>query len=79
MFYVYVLKKKNSKLLYFGYTKDLQERMRNHKYDLRKDYELVYYEAFKSKEDAEKREKDLKMYGAGRGHLKKRISKSLEL
>ena len=79
MYYVYVLKKKDSKLLYFGYTKDLRERMQNHKYDLRKDYELVYYEAFKSKEDAEQREKDLKMYGAGRGHLKKGISKSLEL
>lgn len=78
MFYVYVLKKKNSKLLYFGYTEDLRERMRSHKYDRRKDYELIYYEAFKSKEDAQKREKDLKMYGAGRGHLKKRLYKSLE-
>ena len=78
MYYVYVLKKKNSKLLYFGYTEDLRERMRNHKYDRRKEYELVYYEAFKSKEDAQNREKDLKMYGAGRGHLKKRLNKSLE-
>ena len=78
MFYVYVLRKKNSKLLYFGYTEDLKKRMRDHKYDRRKNYELVYYEAFKSKEDAQSREKDLKMYGAGRGHLKKRITKSLE-
>ena len=78
MYYVYVLKKKGSKLLYFGYTNDLVERLRNHKYDRRKDYGLVYYEAFKSKEDAQRRERDLKMYGAGRGHLKKRIGKSLE-
>ena len=79
MYYVYVLKKQDSKLLYFGYTEDLRERMQSHRYDRRKDYELVYYEAFKSREDAQKREKDLKMYGAGRGHLKKRIIKSLEL
>ena len=73
-----MLKKKDSKLLYFGYTDNLVERMKNHKYDRRKNYELVYYEAFKIKEDAQRRERDLKMYGAGRGHLKKRIHKSLE-
>ena len=78
MYYVYVLKKNNSKLLYFGYTQNLEQRNRSHKYDRRKDYELVYYEAFKNKEDAEKREKDLKKFGAGYGHLKKRIARSLE-
>ena len=78
MYYVYVLKKKDSKLLYFGYTDNLIERMKSHRYDRRKNYELVYYEAFKNKEDAQRRERDLKMYGAGRGHLKKRIYKSLE-
>ena len=78
MYYVYVLKNKTSKLLYIGYSSDLRERMRNHKYDRRKNDELVYYEAFKNEKDARKRERDLKKLGAGYGHLKKRISKSLE-
>ena len=52
--------------------------IKGHKYDRRKNYELVYYEAYKSKEDAQKRERDLKKFGAGYGHLKKRISKSLK-
>ena len=79
MYYVYVLKNKTSKLLYFGYTDNLRERMiKGHKYDRRKNYELIYYEAYKSKLNAQKRERDLKKFGAGYGHLKKRISKSLE-
>ncbi|MBI2065234.1 MAG: GIY-YIG nuclease family protein [Candidatus Yanofskybacteria bacterium] len=78
MYYVYVLKKNNSKLLYFGYTKNLEQRNRSHRHDRRNDYELVYYEAFKNKEDAEQREKDLKNFGSGYGHLKKRIKRSLE-
>ena len=78
MYYVYVLKKQNSKLLYVGYTINLDQRMQNHNSDRRRGYDLVYYEAFKSKEDAMKREKDLKNYGSGFGHLKKRLNKSLE-
>ena len=38
--------------------------------------ELVYYEAYKSKEDATKREKQLKHYKSAWGYLKKRIAKS---
>ena len=77
-YYVYMLKKNNSKLLYIGYTQSLEQRMNGHKYDRRKDYELVSFEAFKNKENAEKREKDLKNFGAGYRHLKKRIKRSLE-
>jgi len=39
--------------------------------------ELIYYEAFKSKMDAQNREQHLKQYGNALGHLKKRISRSL--
>lgn len=39
--------------------------------------ELVYYEAYKSKMDAQNREQRLKQYGNSLGHLRKRISRSL--
>jgi len=41
--------------------------------------EVVYYEAYKSKEDAKNREYQLKQYGNALGHLKRRISNSLEM
>ena len=41
-------------------------------------WKLVYYEAYVSESDARERERKLKQYGAGRGHLKKRIDKSIE-
>ncbi len=39
--------------------------------------ELVYYEAYKSKEDAKNREKQLKRYGNALLFLKKRIKDCL--
>ena len=72
MYYVYALKIKNGKL-YIGYTSDLRRRLREHKIKMP---ELVYYEAYKSKEDATKREKQLKHYKSAWGYLKKRIAKS---
>jgi len=41
--------------------------------------ELVYYEAYRSRKDAENREYQLKKYGNALGHLKRRISDSLEM
>ena len=41
-------------------------------------WKLIYYEAYVSESDARERERKLKQYGAGRGHLKKRIEKSIE-
>jgi len=72
MYYVYVLKIKYNKL-YFGYTIDLRRRLKEHKAKISN---LVYYEAYKSKEDATKREKRLKQYKSAWGQLKKRIVKS---
>ena len=83
MYYVYFLKDLNSEWIYIGYTSDLRRRLKEHK--LGKTFttkrfssiELVYYEAFKSAEDAQERERKLKQYGNSLGILKKRISKSL--
>ncbi len=83
MHYVYLLKDPNSEWIYIGYTSDLRKRIKEHKQGktatTRKfsSIELVYYEAYKSAEDAKEREKKLKQYGNSLGILKKRISRSI--
>lgn len=79
MFYVYVLKNKKEKI-YIGFTSDLKARVRKHNSGGSKftreyrPWELIYYEAFKSENDARMRERTLKEYGNSLGQLKKRIS-----
>ncbi len=75
MFYVYILQK--DKHFYIGYTNSLTRRMRDHKFDRRKDYELIYFEGYKNEIDARNREKSLKHFGSGLGLLKKRIAHSI--
>ena len=73
MYYVYVLsQKRRSTDLYIGFTEDLKRRLTQHKREYPS--ELLYYEAYKSKEAAQNREKKLKFYGSAWRALKKRIS-----
>ena len=72
MYYVYIIKQATGSL-YIGYTTDLRRRLREHKLKL---VDLIYYEAYKSKEDAIQREQQLKEYKSAWGQLKKRITKS---
>ncbi|OGY60309.1 MAG: hypothetical protein A3B23_00185 [Candidatus Colwellbacteria bacterium RIFCSPLOWO2_01_FULL_48_10] len=82
MFYFYLLKNK-FKNIYIGYTADLRQRIKDHNYgkvDVTKDkkpWQIFYYEAYLSEDDARLRESTLKNYGSILGQLKKRISKSL--
>ena len=76
MNYVYVLKNKVSKEIYYGYTNNIERRMQEHNKDNR--FELIYYEAYKSELDARERERKLKDYGQARAHLKNRIKRSFE-
>ena len=68
-YYVYLLKSKQSKRIYIGCTGDLRKRLKEHidgKVFSTKNMlpiELLYYEAYKSKDIAYKREKTLKAYG----------------
>jgi len=84
MYYVYILKSEKSKWVYIGYTNNLKRRLAEHKAGKSVTtarlgpMELVYYEAFKSSNDAKTREGRLKKYGASLGHLKKRIRESLD-
>ena len=83
MFYVYVVKSKSTKELYYGFSSDLKARVESHnrghniatKYGV--PWELVYYEAYKSEKDARARESKLKHYGNARTHTKNRIQNSL--
>ncbi len=70
MFYVYVLLSTINKDIYIGFTEDLKNRFLLHnegKVKSTKAYKpwiLVYYEAYKSKKDVTKREKELKLHKA---------------
>lgn len=80
MFFVYVLKKKDSRLLYVGYTKNLRRRLLEHRKDKWKNYNFVYCEAYVyvNEKDAKKREQQLKKYGAGLGHIRNRLHGTLK-
>jgi len=85
MYYVYLLKDPTSKRIYVGYTSNLRRRLKEHRegktYTTRRftSIELIYYESYKSAEDAKDREKKIKQYGNSLGILKKRISRSLSM
>lgn len=82
MFYVYVLQSKKDKNLYIGYSNDLRKRVRQHKQGNvkstkgRRPLKLIYYEAYKEKSDATKREYELKK-GQWREILRARLKNSL--
>jgi len=76
MHYVYCIQHKGSKELYYGYTENLIRRLKEHNKE-GKVWVLIYYEAYRSEDDARRRERKLKDYGQSRTHLKNRINDSL--
>jgi putative endonuclease len=84
MFFVYILKSKESKSLYIGYTKDLRKRFKEHNSGLvrstksKRPWHLVYYEAYSSRQDATKRENNLKLRAKALRQLLQRIKTCLE-
>lgn len=83
MFYVYLLKSQKNGRIYTGYSADLKQRVIDHNNGKspytknNRPYRLVYYEAYASKSDAQKREKSLKLRGKSYAQLHKRISQSI--
>jgi len=83
MYYVYLLRSKRNGTIYIGYTASLKNRLALHNqgkiYSTKsgKPWELIFYEAYKVKEDATHREKMLKYDGRSRAWLKKRTARSL--
>lgn len=84
MFFVYILKSKKDNNLYTGYTNDLRKRLKEHNLGLvrstksRKPFYLVYYEAYTSKQDAVKREHNLKLRAKALRQLQNRIKNCLK-
>ena len=81
MYYVYLIQNEEGKR-YIGYTQDLKRRLSEHNNNdnaLTKghEWEIIYYEAYKSEEDARERERKLKQDGRSRRHLYARVSRSL--
>lgn len=84
MFFVYMIQSKKDKELYCGYTSDLRKRFKKHNLGLvpstkhRIPFRVVYYEAYVSKQDAVKREHNLKLRAKALTQLKKRIKSCFE-
>lgn len=78
MYYIYLLQDLYGKL-YFGFTKDLRRRIKEHKlgkiFTTQKmsNLKLMYYEAYRSKELALERERQLKRFGSAYYGLIKRL------
>ena len=83
MFYVYILESKRNKVIYIGYTQNVAKRIIEHNTNMstatknRGPYELVYFEAYKSKADALAREHNLKLRTNALSGLKRRLKDSL--
>ncbi len=75
MFYVYILLSLKDGKFYTGYTNNLKRRINEHN---NKKPDLIYYEAYKDKLDAQKREKKLKQRGQSVRWLKERLKNSLK-
>lgn len=73
MYYVYLIKNKETGKTYLGSTNDLKRRLKEHK---SKKPELIYYEAYRSEADAREREKKLKQRGQAKRRLKERLKHS---
>ena len=71
MYYVYVMQNVSSGKLYIGYCSNLKRRAKEHK--MKKNVELVYYEAYLEEIKARDRERKLKMYGSAWRGVKKRL------
>jgi putative endonuclease len=82
MYYTYVLRSEKDYKFYVGYTKDLKLRFEMHckgqveSTKNRRPFDLIYYEACLSRDDATRREKYLKSYH-GRMYLKNRLKSYL--
>ena len=84
MYYVYLIKSKKTNKIYIGYTTNLKQRLDQHNQGkslatkFGAPYELIYYEAFKTNQDAKIREQKIKYHGQGIRRLKERLKNSLK-
>jgi len=86
MHFVYLIYNIKTKKFYIGETVDLNRRIKEHHsgFNISTKYQCIYWrtvyvEIYKSRIDAQAREKRLKFHGSGIVEIKKRIINSLEL
>ena len=78
-YYVYLLRGNKTSWIYIGCTNDLEKRLKEHNegkvYSTKKilPVELIYCEAYKSKDYTYQREKSLKAFGSGLVKLKSKL------
>lgn len=76
--YVYILKSLNDGKMYIGCTDDLNRRFREHNQGksfstkTRGPFEIIYFEGYRDRNDAEKRERFFKT-GWGRQYIKNNL------
>ena len=84
MFYVYILKSLKDNNLYIGSTNDLRRRIKEHNLGkafatkTRRPFILLYYEAYRSENDARKREHNLKPRKRAFAQLRNRLEDTLK-
>jgi putative endonuclease len=85
MYFVYILKSKKDGRLYIGCTNNLKKRIKEHNLGLvrstksRRPFQLIYFEGYRSKQDAFIREHNLKLRANALRQLKSRIKFSLKV
>ena len=83
MFFVYIIYSEKLRKKYIGYSTDLKERLIEHNKGKSSftssgdKWELVYYEVFKSKKDAQREERFLKT-GKGRERLRYLLDETMK-
>ena len=83
MYYVYVIRSQLDGRLYIGYTMNLRNRLQKHRdgevisTSPRRPFELIFYEAYKSMEDAKRRERYFKST-KGKSSLRMMLQDSLK-
>lgn len=83
MYYVYYIKSKTGNWYYTGYTSNLKKRLSEHNKGLSsatkpyRPFELIFYEAYKSRLDAKRREKYFKT-NKGKRAIKIMLKESLK-
>ncbi|MBM3248425.1 MAG: hypothetical protein FJZ10_03260 [Candidatus Omnitrophica bacterium] len=77
IFWIYILKNKIDGEPYYGYTDNLERRLKEH--DIDKKWKFIACEGYASELDARERERKLKHYGQARTHLKNRLRRSFQL
>jgi len=83
MFYFYVLQSVGDRDLYFGFSSDSRQRVKEHNKgrvpatEKRRPLRLVYYEAYLSEKDARNRERQIKLRAQAFTSLKRRIKDSI--